>query len=189
MKKNKMSFETSFWSAYEIGNPFEVVDAFFDYAHLDSYKHTLGDVVSYANKGEVYKKDYPGEVFVFYTAMHSFIKACYCLQSKSRKWKIKETSDCRSVLHQASLTAKEYADPFAVFKKAFAEKSLGEFEFFLCEITHLSLSPHTVESDGDLTTAYIYLVKMMDAGQLMRERGLEKIKKDDCLNDSNPVTQ
>lgn len=64
-----------------------------------------------------------------------------------------------------------------------------KFDFFLCEVTHLSLSPHTVESDDDLTTAYIYLVKMMDAGQLMRERGLEKNKKEDSLKDSNPETQ
>ena len=189
MKKNKISFETSFWSAYEIKNPFEVVDAFFDYAHLDYYKKTLCEAVFYMNKKKVYKKDYPGEIFVFYTAVRSFLKACYCLKAKSKKWKIKETSECRSVLHQASLTAKEYADPFIVFQKAFAENSLRKFEFFLCELTHLSLSPHTVESDDDLTTAYIYLVKMMDAGQLMRERGLEKIKNDDCPTDSNPVTQ
>jgi hypothetical protein len=38
MKKNTISFETRFWYAYEIENPFEVIDAFFDYAALDHYK-------------------------------------------------------------------------------------------------------------------------------------------------------
>ena len=38
MKKKKMSFETNFWYAYEVENPFEVIDAFFDYADLNHYK-------------------------------------------------------------------------------------------------------------------------------------------------------
>jgi len=35
MKKNIKSFETKFWAGYDIKNPFEVMDAFFDFAHLD----------------------------------------------------------------------------------------------------------------------------------------------------------
>lgn len=56
MKKNKISFETNFWIANEIENPFEVIDAFFTYAHLDYYKQTLGEMVSYTNKTKAYKK-------------------------------------------------------------------------------------------------------------------------------------
>jgi hypothetical protein len=177
MKKNKISFETNFWVAYEIENPFEVVTAFFDYAHLDYYKQTLCEAVFYINKQEVYKKDYPGEIFVFYTGLRSFVKACFCLQYKNKKWKVNElSSESRSILHQASLTAEEYIDPFIVFQNAFAAKSLDDFEFFLCEITHLSLSPSTIEFDCDLMTPYIHLIKMLDASQLIRERGVEKIK-------------
>jgi len=29
MKKDKIAFETNFWAAYEIENPFEVFEAFF----------------------------------------------------------------------------------------------------------------------------------------------------------------
>jgi hypothetical protein len=142
MKKNKISFETNFWIAYETENPFEVVDAFFDYAHLDYYKQTLSEAVSYINKEEVYKKDYPGEVFVFYVILHSFLKVCLCLRYKGKKWNVKEVSFDNmsiSILQQASLTREEYIDPFIVFENVFAEKSIGDFEFFLCEITHLSL--------------------------------------------------
>jgi hypothetical protein len=176
MKKNKISFETNFWAAYVIENPFEVVNVFFEYADLDYYKQTLCEAVFYINKEEVYKKDYPGEVFVFYTALRSFLKAGFCLQYKNKKWKVKEvSSECRSILRQASLTAQEYIDPFIVFQNAFAEKTPDDFEFFLCEITQLSLSPATVEYDCDLMTPYIHIIKMLDAGQLMRERGVEKI--------------
>lgn len=178
MKKNKISFGTNFWSAHEIENPFEVVDAFFDYADLDYYKETLCEAIFYMNKAEVYKKDYPGQVFVCYTALRSFLKACFYLQDESKKWKVKEvSSEKRLILQQASLTAKEYIDPFIVFPKAFEEKSLEDFEFFLCEIVHMSLCPSAVEFDYDLITPYIHLVKMLDASELMRERGLEKIEK------------
>jgi hypothetical protein len=179
MKKNKISFETNFWIAYEIENPFEVIDAFFTFAHLDYYKQTLGEMVSYTNKTKAYKKEYSGQVFVFYTALRSFLKACYCLKSKSKIWKVKESSDCKSKLHQASLTKEEYRDPFIVFQRAFAEKTPGEFEFFLCEIVHLSLSPYTEEFDFDLMTPYLHLIKMLDAGQLLRERGVEKVRKNE----------
>ena len=76
------------------------------------------------------------------------------------------------------MTREEHANPFTVFQIAFAENSLDEFEFFLCEIIHISLSPNVVEFDYDLITPYIHLVKMLDASQMMRESGLEKIKKD-----------
>lgn len=35
MKKKKKNFETKFWAGFEAGNPFEVSDALFDFAHLD----------------------------------------------------------------------------------------------------------------------------------------------------------
>jgi hypothetical protein len=176
MKKNKISFGTHFWAAYEATNSFEVVDAFFDFAHLDYYKHTLSEVVIYSNRRKIYKQDCPGEIFVFYTALSSFLKACYCLKGKGKKWKTKGSADYESVLHLASLTKKEYENPFLVFQKAFAQKTLEEFEFFLCETLELSLSPFAEEFDYDQMAPYIHLVKMLDAAQLIRQRGVEKIK-------------
>jgi hypothetical protein len=176
MKKNKISFGTTFWSAYETGNPFEAVEAFFDFAHLDYYKETLSKVVIYSHRRKIYKQDNPCEIFVFYTAVCSFLKVCYCLKVKSKKWKAKESTGYESILHLASLSKQEYENPFILFQKAFAEKTLEEFEFFLCEIVQLSLSPGEGESDCDLMTPYIHLIKMLDAAQLMRERGVEKIK-------------
>lgn len=176
MKKNKISFGTNFWSAYETGNPFEAVEAFFDFAHLDYYKQILSEAVIYSHRRKIYKQDNPSEIFVFYTAVCSFLKVCYCLKVKSKKWKVKGSADYGSILHLSSLTKEEYGNPFLVFQKAFAERTLEEFEFFLCEIIELSLSPCAEESDCDLMTPFIYLIKMLDAGQLMRERGVEKIK-------------
>ncbi|MNY37556.1 hypothetical protein D3C86_1721270 [compost metagenome] len=64
-----------------------------------------------------------------------------------------------------------------MLQSAFEERTLQQFEFFLSEITELSLSPYDVDPDSDLTTPYIHLIKMLDAGELMKERGVERIKK------------
>lgn len=178
MKKNKISFGTNFWSAYEAGNPYDALHVFFDFSHLDEYKQILSEVAIYSYRRKIYKQDNPCHVFVVYTALSSFIKVCHCLKRKSRKWQAKGSGHYTSIVHLASLSKNEYKNPFQVFEKAFEQRSLEQFEFFLCEIVHLSLSPHAVESDYDIITPYVHLIKMLDAGQLIMERGIEKIKKE-----------
>ena len=182
MKKNKISFETRFWAGFVAGNPFEAIDAFFDFAHLDYYKHNLSNAVLHCYKRKVFKQDAPCNVFAFYTAICSFLKVCYCLKEKNKKWKVKESSRGETVFHLSSLTKEEYDNPFLVLQNAFAEKTLQEFEFFLCETIELSLSPYGGDPDSDLTTPYIHLIKMLDAAELMKERGVEKIKKTDQID-------
>nr|WP_199001299.1 hypothetical protein [Flavobacterium sp. ASV13] len=176
--KDKKNFETKFWAGFEAGNPFEASDALFDFAHLDYYKRNLTQAMLYSFKEEICSNDKPSEIFIFYKAIRSFLKIYHCLHKKSSKWKVKEPTRSEDVFHLTSLTKQEFDNPFTVFKKAFAEKTLKQFEFFLSEIVSLSLSPYKGGSDIDITTPYIHLIKMLDAGELMRERGLEKIKKD-----------
>jgi hypothetical protein len=177
MKRNKISFETRFWAGFTTKNPFEAFDAIFDFAHLDYYKQNLSELVLHCYKGKVYKQDRPCNVFVFYTAVNSFVKVCHFLKLKNKKWKVKECSRSETVFHLSSLTKEEYDNPFLVLQSAFEVKTLQEFEFFLSEITELSLSPYYGDPESDLTTPYIHLIKMLDAVELIRERGVEKIKK------------
>lgn len=177
MKKNKISFETRFWPGFMTGNPFEAFDAIFDFAHLDYYKQNLSEAVLHCYKGKVYKQETPCNVFVFYTAVCTFLKICYYLKEKSKKWKVKESARSEDVFHLSSLTKEEFDNPFLVLQNTFEERTLQQFEFFLSEITELSLSPYSVDPDSDLTTPYILLIKMLDAGELIRERGVERINK------------
>jgi hypothetical protein len=176
MKKNKISFETRFWAGFVAGNPFEAFDAIFDFAHLDYYKQNLSQAVLHCYKAKVYKQDAPCNAFVFYTAIGTFLKVCYCLKGKDKKWKVKESSRSETVFHLSSLTKEEYDNPFLVLQNAFKERTLQQFEYFLSEITELSLSPFCLDPDSDLTTPYIHLIKMLDAAELMKERGVEKSK-------------
>ncbi|PAM94192.1 hypothetical protein B4N84_14055 [Flavobacterium sp. IR1] len=98
------------------------------------------------------------------------------MQFKSEKWKTNKASTTQSsILAQASLTGEEYENPFIVFENAFAEHSLADFEFFLCEVIHLALRPTIVEFDSDLLTPYIHVIKMLDASQLLLESEVEKM--------------
>jgi hypothetical protein len=177
MKKNKISFETSFWPGHVAGNPFKTIKAFFAFADLDYYKQSLTEAVVYSYKREIYKANNPSDIFVFYTAINIFLKVCYCLQKKSKKWKVTTSLCSETTFHLSSLTKEEYDNPFIVFQKAFDENTLEEFESFLCQIMELSLAPYAGDPYSDLTTPYIHLTKMLDAAALMRERGIEKIKK------------
>ena len=178
MKKNKISFESRFWAGFTAKKPFDAFDAIFDFAPLDYYKQNLSEAVLHCYNGKVYQQDRPCTVFVFYTALSSFVKVCYFLKGKNKKWKVKECSRSEPVFHLSSLTKEENDNPFLVLQSAFKARTLQEFEFFLTEITELSLSPNNFDPDSDVTTPYIHLIKMLDAGELIRERGVEKIKKD-----------
>lgn len=177
MKKNKMSFETSFCAGFVAGNTSKAVETFFGFADLDYYKQNLSEVVMFCYKREIYKENDPSNVFVFYTAFSSFLKVCYCLQEKSKKWKVKEALCSEWVFHFSSLSKEEYDNPFLVFEKAFGEITFEDFELFLSQILELSLSPSAGDPDFDLTTPYIYLNKMLDATELIREKGVQKIRK------------
>ncbi|SEM65052.1 hypothetical protein SAMN05421856_10573 [Chryseobacterium taichungense] len=176
MKNNKISLETHFWSGQEVENPFEFIEVFFEYGNLDYYKETLNQFLFHTEQQKLYEKGYPGQIFILYTAFRSFLKACFKLRSKSEKWKVRKALEKRSILEQASLTSEEYQNPFVVFQNAFIDTAFEEYEFFLCEITHLSLSPFGEEFDYDLITPFIHLTKMLDAAQIIRERGIKKIK-------------
>lgn len=178
MKKNKIYFETRFWAGFTTKSPFEAFDAIFDFAHLDYYKQNLSEAILHCYKRKVYKQDKPGNVFVFYSALRTFVKVCHSLKGKSKKWKVKECSRSETLFHFSSLTKEEYDNPFLVLQSVFKERSLQDFEFFLSEITQLLLSPDCGEPDYELTTSYIHLIKMLDAGGLIMERGIEKIKKE-----------
>ena len=182
MKKNKISFETSSWAGEVSGNPIKAIDAFFAYADLDYYKQNLTEAVMCSYKRDIYEVNNPSNAFIFYTAINSFLKVCYCLPEKSKKWKVTASLRSETVFHLSSLTEEEYDNPFVVFQKAFTEKTLEEFESFLCLILELSLSPRDEDPYSDLTTPYIHLIKMLDAVALMKERGIEKIKKTDQID-------
>lgn len=177
MKKNKISFETSFWAGFTTENPIKTINAFFTYANLDYYKQNISEAVMYCYKTQVLKQENPSDVFILYTVLRSFLKVCYCLKKKSKKWNVQMPECPEKVFRYSSLTKEEYDNPFEVFQKAFEVKTIEEFELFLYQLMEFSLSPHSADPDPDLTTPYVYLIKMLDAALLIKERGVVKTSK------------
>lgn len=175
MKKKKISLDSNFWGPADITDPFDLITAFFDFADIHTYKGKLNEMMMFMYNKGIYSPDYPGQIFVFYKALHSFIRAGYCLQFLNKKGRISEPEDSSYRYYHGMLSAEEFADPFLVFKTAFTKQSLTEFDYFLCEITHLSLSPRIDSCGKDLMTPFIYLIKMLEAAQLIRQRGIEKM--------------
>jgi len=142
---------------------------------LAEVKEKLFDVVNYSTKPKVLLKEDPSLIFHFYLCLRSFIKASYVLQLKTTKWKLSDSTEYTSRLLQGSLSDDEYKDPLLVFRKAFKEFSLKEFDHFITESVYFSFSSYTNDPDANIITFFIHLTKMLDAAQLMRERGVEKI--------------
>ena len=89
MKKKKIPLEPGFWTDEGITDPFELIDAFFDFEHHDGYKKVLQEMMAFTHKKEICRKEYPGQIFVLYSAFRSFLRACYRLQFKTHQWKVK----------------------------------------------------------------------------------------------------
>lgn len=173
-KKHKINPETQYWANREITDPFELTECFFVHYKLDCAKSMLAEIMLHLHKREICRKEFPAQLFDFYKALRSFIRAAYLLKFKAKKWTVKEVPEQWPVISQASLNQEEYENPFLVFEKAFEVQAPGDYDFFLNEIVDIALSPCREETVQDLITPYIYLVKMLDAAQTVSDRGVVK---------------
>ena len=178
MKKKKIDLETQFWYRGTRLSCLTLLDAFFEIDDLVAVKERLCDVINYSTQPKVLMKNDPSLIFHFYLCIRSFVRASYLIQFKSEKWKLNDPPEYKSPLLQGFLSDEEYRDPFLVFQRAFKEFSLEEFEYFITEIIYFSLA-NSYDIPTDTNSAhFIHLTKMLDASQIIRERGVKKIKTD-----------
>jgi len=175
MKKIKIPLEASPWTGYEIRCPFSLIDAMFDFASLEYYKNTLSELVTFMYKPKIYREDSPGQLFIFFVVLHSFLRAGYVIHCKSEKYKIKEVPKESKDLYLGSLTREEFQNPFIVFKNAFAYKSLEKMNLAFFEMVNYALNPFSDYPTWDLITPYIHLTKMLDASREIYQRRVERI--------------
>ncbi|MBL3550172.1 hypothetical protein [Chryseobacterium sp. KMC2] len=68
------------------------------------------------------------------------------------------------------LTEKEYQNPLLVFKKAFKEYSIKEFDYFISGMVYFSMGIYDKLPERNMINPYIHLIKMLDAAYLIIER-------------------
>ncbi|MFP3835557.1 hypothetical protein [Chryseobacterium sp. SIMBA_028] len=175
MKKTRIPCEPPCWAVPKKQSGLQLMETFFQLNDLPVSKERLNSMMSYAVKRNSRMNEDPAVVFQFHQSMRSFVQACYLTMLKDRKWAGHMPLENVSPLLLGLLSEKEYQNPLLVFKKAFREYSIREFDYFLSGMVHFSLGAYDNLPERNLVIPYIHLIKMLDAAHLILERRGKKI--------------
>ncbi|MEJ5102752.1 hypothetical protein [Chryseobacterium sp. MYb328] len=173
MKKIKTHFDTRF-RADNKHSGLQLMENFFHFNELDDSKEMLSNIMNYAVKRNSWINEDPAVIFQFHQSMRSLIRAGYLMMLKERKWTVDTQSEKISPWVLGLLSEKEYRNPLLVFKKAFREYSLREFDYFLSGIVYFSMGVYENLPERNIVMPYIHTVKMLDAAHLIIQRRREK---------------
>ncbi|HBV14851.1 hypothetical protein [Chryseobacterium carnipullorum] len=170
MKNNRTDFETRFWPVRRRHSGLRLMDTFFQLYDLAASKKRLTNIMHYAVKRNSWIKEDPAVIFHFRQSMQSFIRAGYLFTLKEKKWMATTQMENTSQFALGLLSEKEYQNPLLVFKKAFREYSVQEFDYFLSGMVYFSLGVYDNVPERNIVSPYIHLTKMLDAAHLILER-------------------
>ncbi|WP_394674384.1 hypothetical protein [uncultured Chryseobacterium sp.] len=178
MKKDVIGTHQSFRKVGQKHSGLRLVKKFFRDHDLVSAKDTLSEITSSAMNRAARIRPKPSAVLDFYLSVKSFIRGCYLLQFRHKKWRLSEPEEVASCLVLGSLSQGEYKDPFRVFKNAFREFDITDFDRFIAEVSYFSLGVYDGQPGGNVVAPFIYLNKMLDAAWLVVERveGVEGVE-------------
>ena len=174
MKKKKIDLEARFWSGSRKHSSIKLIESFFHFNDLVTAKQMLNKIMIYAGKKKTAINEDAQAIFHFHQALRSFVRACYAIRMKEEKWSITRYSENVSPLMQASLSDEEYYNPTLVFRKAFAEYSIKDFDYHIAIAVYFSMGVFKNAEESNLVNTYIYLTKMLDAAHLILERRTQK---------------
>ncbi len=174
MKKNSIDLDSRFWSGRQKHSPLPLMEVFFQFHDPVTAKERLNRIMQYASQKKTRIPEDPSVVFHFHQSLRSFLRAGWCLRKKPGKWVIDVLPEPSSPLLQGSLSEEEYRDPGRVFRNAFKEHRLEDFEEFLSDGVYFSLGTFNHVPERDIIGPYLHLVKMLDAAWLILERKQNK---------------
>ncbi len=102
--------------------------------------------------------------------MKAFVQAGYLMALKEKKQDFNTKAQEVSPPIFGLLSEKEYQNPLLVFKKAFREYSVQEFNYFLSGMVYFSMGIYDKLPERNIINPYIHLLKMLDAAYLIIER-------------------
>ncbi len=170
MKKIKTDFETHLWADSRKRSGLQLMETFFQLNDLAASKNTLHSIMNYAVKKNSWIKEDPSVIFHFRQLMQSFVRAGYLITLKEKKWAINTQLEDVSPLVLGLLSEKEHQKPLLVFKKAFREYSIKEFDYFMSGMVYFSLGIYDNLPERNIVNPYIHLIKMLDAAHLILQR-------------------
>lgn len=147
-----------------------LMEAFFQFNELDVSKERLNNIMNYAVKRNGWINEDPAVIFQFHQSMRSLIRAGYLIMLKERKWTLDTRKEKVSPWVLGLLSEKEYRNPLLIFKKAFREYTLKEFDYFMSGIVYFSMGVYENLPERNIVMPYIHTVKMLDAAYLILQR-------------------
>lgn len=170
MKKTRTDFQSRLGKGRKKHYGLQQMETFFQLNDLAATKELLNSIMSYALKRNSWIKEDPSVIYHFYQAMRSFIRAGYFIMLKEKKLVVNIQLEEVSPLVLGLLTEKEYHNPLLVFKKAFREYSIKEFDYFISGMVYFSMGIYDKLPERNMINPYIHLLKMLDAGYLLLYR-------------------
>lgn len=169
MKKINIDFDTRFWAGKKRSG-LQLMETFFLFNELDVSKERLSNIMNYAVKRNSWINEDPAVIFRFHQSMRSLIRAGYLIMLKERKCSVDSRTEKISPWVLGLLSEKEYRNPLLVFKKAFREYSIKEFDYFMSGIVYFSMGVYENLPERNIVMPYIHTVKMLDAAHLILQR-------------------
>ncbi|MDM1554442.1 MULTISPECIES: hypothetical protein [Chryseobacterium] len=173
MKKNRTNFQSRLGKGRKKHCGLQQMETFFQLNDLTASKELLNTIMSYALKRNSWIKEEPSVIYHFHQAMCSFVRGGYFLILKEKKCKVNTKLENVSPLALGLLTEKEYHNPLLVFKKAFKEYSVKEFDYFISGMVYFSMGIYDKLPERNMINPYIHLIKMLDAAYLIIERNIK----------------
>ncbi|UKB82348.1 hypothetical protein LF887_15190 [Chryseobacterium sp. MEBOG06] len=170
MKNRRTDFEAHFLEDPKKDSGVELLENFFKFNELAASKEKLNNITNCAVKGNTWLKDDPSAIFHFRQSMQSFIRAGYLITLKKKKRHASTPLENVSPWLPGLLSEKEYQNPLRVFKKAFEEYSIKEFDYFISGMVYFSLGAYGNIPESNIVSPYIHLTKMLDAAHLILQR-------------------
>lgn len=119
----------------------------------------LSSMMQYAVTGKDWLKKDPSVILQFHQSLWVFMREGYLISKKAKKWKLNAAPDIGSPLMKGSLSDKEYENPVLVFKRAFEEYSIQEYDYFISGIVYFSQQMYRYGPESNLVGPYIHLKK------------------------------
>ncbi|KFE97090.1 hypothetical protein [Chryseobacterium luteum] len=175
MKKNRTDFDSRLWADSRKYSGVQLMETFFQFNDLAASKERLNSIMNYAVKRNSCINEDPSVIFHFRQCIQSFVRAGYLIALEEKKRTASAQLENTSPLLLGLLSEKEYQNPLLVFKKAFREYSIREFDYFMSGMVYFSLGIYNNLPERNIVSPYIHLTKMLDAGHLILERRGKKM--------------
>ncbi|MEI3790351.1 MULTISPECIES: hypothetical protein [unclassified Chryseobacterium] len=174
MKKTRTDLQSRLGKGRKKHCGLKLMENYFKLNDLTASKELLNDIISYAVKRNSWIKEHPAVILHFQQAMRSFIRAGYIIALQEKKRTVNAPLEDVSPLVLGLLSEKEYQNPLLVFRKAFKEYSIKEFDYFISGMAYFSLGIYNNLPERNMISPYIHLTKMLDAAHIILERKGEK---------------